>query len=530
MEEKVVFPGWETMEKIGAGGFSKVYRIRRSSGDGYEYSALKVIRVPSSPEEYNEYRSEGYTDADITKIFRDQVQKIVQECELMSRFRDSDCIVNFKESKVIQHGDGQGWDVFIRMELLETLTDYFQRRGGMSEGEVIRLGTSMCRALTVCHRDNIVHRDLKPQNIFVDPDGSFKLGDFGIAKRMDHATIATKIGTYQYIAPEVYRGEKYDSQADIYSLGMVLYWLLNERRLPFMPLPPAVPTAADKEQAQNRRFSGEAVPKPLNGSDPLKNIVALACSFDPLKRWGGSGDHRNSAAVMSRALESCMRDDSEKTTVMKADRKNTAGTHNASASDGRAAYSGAQGTPGPSDTGVRSAAGEKPHAGGVKAKPVKGKVPVWLRIYPVILFIVSILSVLSAVLALTGLNHSLVVDNYYTSEEFYLDFNDWKTADVIYGLLSLACVILIVISAVKLLRRKKPAFVLLPLAEILSIAVNIVYGVSYFFLPHILDAYGLFEYTDMNFSMVAAFITAAALIPMAIAAAVKMKSSKESFK
>ena len=86
-----------------------------------------------------------------------------------------------------------------------------------------------------------------------DEYGDYKLGDFGVAKVMDHTTHATKIGTYGYIAPEVFNRQPYNATSDIYSLGLVLYWLLNERRLPFLPLPPAVPTAAANTEAQDRR-------------------------------------------------------------------------------------------------------------------------------------------------------------------------------------------------------------------------------------------------------------------------------------
>ena len=54
--------------------------------------------------------------------------------------------------------------------------------------------------------------------------------------------------TYNYTAPEVYHNERYGPVADSYSLGMVMYRLLNERRMPFNPLPPAGPTASEPEE------------------------------------------------------------------------------------------------------------------------------------------------------------------------------------------------------------------------------------------------------------------------------------------
>lgn len=143
----------------------------------------------------------------------------------------------------------------------------------------------MCSALELCKKHGIVHRDVKPQNIFVSPNGDYKLGDFGIAKTVEKTIGGTKIGTYKYMAPEVYNNQPYGTAADIYSLGLVLYWMLNERRMPFLPLPPEKLKAGMDESARNRRLSGEQLPPPAYGSENLKKIVLKACSFVPEDRY-----------------------------------------------------------------------------------------------------------------------------------------------------------------------------------------------------------------------------------------------------
>lgn len=123
------------------------------------------------------------------------------------------------------------------------------------------------------------------QNIFVSEYGDYKLGDFGIAKTVEKTMGGTKIGTYKYMAPEVYNNQPYGSGADIYSLGLVLYWLLNERRMPFMPLPPEKLKAGVEESSRHRRLSGEKLPEPAHGSKRLKQIVLKACAYDPNERY-----------------------------------------------------------------------------------------------------------------------------------------------------------------------------------------------------------------------------------------------------
>ena len=142
--------------------------------------------------------------------------------------------------------------------------------------------------MVACKEYDIIHRDIKPQNIFVSKYGDYKLGDFGIAKTVERTSGGTKIGTYKYMAPEVYNNQPYGTAADLYSLGLVLYWLLNERRMPFLPLPPAKLNVGMEESARARRFRGEQLPPPANGSRELKRIVLKACAFDPKERYASA--------------------------------------------------------------------------------------------------------------------------------------------------------------------------------------------------------------------------------------------------
>ena len=284
MREREFWPGWETVRKIGSGSFSTVYEIRRALPNGdIEKAALKVITIPQNESDIDELYSSGYDNASITAHFRNYLADIVNEYALMSKIKGHTNVVYCDDVRYIQHIDGFGWDIFIKMELLTPLAKV--KDIDSVEDFSIRLGRDICSALTLCRKKNIIHRDIKPQNIFVSEDGNFKLGDFGIAKAVEKTTGGTKIGTYGYMAPEVYNNQPYGAAADIYSLGLVMYWLLNERRLPFLPLPPVVPKIAQSEEARNRRFAGEPLPAPKNGSQELKRIVLKACAFEPANRY-----------------------------------------------------------------------------------------------------------------------------------------------------------------------------------------------------------------------------------------------------
>ena len=140
----------------------------------------------------------------------------------------------------------------------------------------------MCKALEVCQKFNIIHRDIKPSNIFVSETGNFKLGDFGVARTLEKTSSGlSKKGTYTYMAPEVYTGAAYNSNVDIYSLGIVLYKLLNNNFEPFR----TGNTHTDEENALIRRLKGEIVPPPANADAPLARIIAKALSFNPADRY-----------------------------------------------------------------------------------------------------------------------------------------------------------------------------------------------------------------------------------------------------
>ena len=286
---KVVWPGWETVRLIGNGSFGAVYEIQRSVFGEIETAALKVISIPQNAGDIEEMYSDGYDDESLTNTFHDHLKSIVAEYSMMKKMSDCVNVVKCEDVRYIQHDDKIGWDIFIKMELLTPLVRALPDK--IPEKTVIHLAKDICNALITCSKHNIVHRDIKPQNIFISARGDYKLGDFGIAKTVEKTMGGTKIGTYRYMSPEVYNNQPYGSGADIYSLGLVLYWLLNERRLPFLPLPPVKLKAGMDEEARQRRLSGkEPLPLPAHGSEALKNIVMKACAYDPANRYRSAGE------------------------------------------------------------------------------------------------------------------------------------------------------------------------------------------------------------------------------------------------
>ena len=282
-EKQILWPGWETVRLIGHGSFGAVYEIERDVFGHKEKAALKAITLPQSSCDIEELYDSGYDEASITATFESHLKSIVNEYSLMREMNGAANVVNCDDFRIVQHDDGIGWDIYIKMELLTPLSKALDKRP--DDEQVIRIAKDMCSALILCRKYGIIHRDIKPQNIFVSKNGDYKLGDFGIAKTIEKTSGGTKIGTYKYMAPEVYNNQPYNLTADIYSLGLVMHWMLNERRSPFMPLPPAPAVASQEEEARIRRFRGEPIPAPVHGSEALKRIVLKACAYDPNDRY-----------------------------------------------------------------------------------------------------------------------------------------------------------------------------------------------------------------------------------------------------
>lgn len=279
------WPEWKIIEKIGEGSFGKVYKAQRTERGKSFYSAIKIINIPGSQSEFNSVRSETGDDQSARQYFQNLVEECIQEISTMEYFRGNSYIVSVEDFKVMEYLDAIGWEISIRMEYLTSFIDYCAQKQ-LTEQEVIKLGMDLSRALEYCRKLKIIHRDIKPENIFVSRFGDFKLGDFGIARELERTMSGfSKKGTYSYMAPEMYKGEKYDSGVDIYSLGIVLYRLMNRNRLPFMSLEKQFITYRDKENALNKRIAGDKMPAPADAGEIFAGIILKACAYNPAQRY-----------------------------------------------------------------------------------------------------------------------------------------------------------------------------------------------------------------------------------------------------
>ncbi len=292
-----VWPEWKAVEKVGEGSFGKVFKCEREEYGISSVSAIKVISIPQSKAELESMSFEGVTEEGARTYFSEIVNDFANEIKLMEMLKGAPNVVAVENYKIVERADEIGWDIYIRMEYLQSFVAYSKNKK-FTEAEVKKFALDISNALDICSKNGVIHRDVKPDNIFVDKFGSFKLGDFGVARRLEGSmSMMSKKGTYSYMAPEVFRGEKYDHRADIYSLGMVMYKLLNRNRDPFIDPEKPVVSFKERNESLERRRRGERLPAPIDASPEMASVILRACEFRPEDRYLTVDDFRN--AILS---------------------------------------------------------------------------------------------------------------------------------------------------------------------------------------------------------------------------------------
>lgn len=297
--------GYTIDEVIGSGGFGTVYRVSKTNASGHYESALKHIVIPNETQYYDVLNSMGGDPSRADNYFKSVLNDIVGEINILQSLseKNNNHIVTYYDNEVMTVEEPLRHDIFIRMELVTPLMKYL-KDNQFTVGDVIELGIEILSALDLCHSSGIIHRDIKDDNIFVNKERVFKVGDFGVAKLLkDKSRAASMKGTPAFLAPEIFAGKPYDHTVDIYSLGTVLYKLLNYARLPFLPSYPENYEYSDIDKALERRQNGEIPSVPVNAPVKLGEIIVKACS--PRE------NRYNSAKEFSDALSQVMQSLSE---------------------------------------------------------------------------------------------------------------------------------------------------------------------------------------------------------------------------
>jgi serine/threonine protein kinase len=163
--------------------------------------------------------------------------------EFLARFRrEADVVAQLEHVNIIpiyDYGERDGL-AYLVMPYIRggSLRDVLSKRGALPVQEILPYADQIASALDYAHAHDVIHRDLKPANFLLHTDGRIMLADFGIARIMEESHFTTgpalthtgmMLGTPEYMAPEMARGESLDYRADIYEFGVVLFQMLSGR-------------------------------------------------------------------------------------------------------------------------------------------------------------------------------------------------------------------------------------------------------------------------------------------------------------
>jgi serine/threonine protein kinase len=216
---------------------------------------------------------------------------IVSDNDLKERFeREAKSVAKLQHPNIVTVYD-LGYDAqgapFIAMEYLKG-QDLEQRirKDPPTLREKLDVVAQTSRGLAHAHKAGIVHRDIKPANIFITDNGEAKIMDFGVARwqQSSHTQTGAVLGTADYMSPEQIRGQKVDGRSDIFSVGVILYRLLTNKK----------PFAGENIQAVFFKVLNQEPPEIVlpdgNEMPELHAIVAKALSKNADQRYANADD------------------------------------------------------------------------------------------------------------------------------------------------------------------------------------------------------------------------------------------------
>ena len=400
---------WYLGERIGKGAYGSVYKaVKQEYGNQY-ISAVKHISIPQKGVTAEAIIAGGFADnyEDVYRHYDFLRDKMVQEINFCYELRGHTNIVSYEDSYIVPKSPEKGYDIFIRMEMLQSLKSYsFQHR--LNEIDIIKLGIDICEALQILALRNMVHRDIKPGNIFISNDGNFKLGDFGEAQILISNTENMAVaGTFPYMAPEVYRSENADITSDLYSLGMVMYRLLNNNRPPFVDND-RIPIREAEKISNDIRFKGAKMTAPRQCyNKTLSSIILRACEFDKNNRWQTPYEMKNALIAVKNMIV-----DDETISVQSID------TNKKSTSSGLINVSPYQRN---TDTSARHTSVERPAPPKKEKPPTSGKKQIIIGIIIAVVLFVSLLSLFLILSNSTIPKHNNISDTILNAMDFQRD-------------------------------------------------------------------------------------------------------------
>lgn len=241
--------------------------MRKGSDEKY---IIKTISIPASQTQLDALLLTGAygRQEDALAYFKELAENTVSEFKLLQRLAQLDGFLPGEECQIAELDDRTGYCVYMLTPYSRTLTKHLQRHPA-THLSAVNLGLDLCAALSACRQSGYLYVDLKPSNVYVTEDKRFLIGDLGFIpfSSLKYASLPSR---YQsaYTAPEITDAfAPLNKTLDIYALGVILYQVYNDGRMP--------------EFAED----GKTFVAPQYADDEISEIILKACNPDPELRW-----------------------------------------------------------------------------------------------------------------------------------------------------------------------------------------------------------------------------------------------------
>ncbi len=267
-------PGFQIIERLGAGAMATVYKARQVSLDRMVAVKILPLKFTSNAQFVDRFYAEGRAAAKLNH------PNIVQAIDVGKAGEFHYFVMEYVEGKTV----------------FDVLTD----KGRYAERDALNVMIQVARALEHAHAAGFIHRDVKPKNIMITRDGTAKLADMGLARAVSdreaaEAEAGKAFGTPYYISPEQIRGEvNVDYRADIYSFGATLYHMVTGQ----VPFDAASPSAVMHKHLKAKLVPADHVNPSLSAG--IGEVIEVCMAKDRDRRYANTTD-------MLEDLEACAR-------------------------------------------------------------------------------------------------------------------------------------------------------------------------------------------------------------------------------
>ena len=257
--------------------------MKRDSDNKY---IVKIISVPTSPSQLDALLIAGaYRDqAEVAEHFKSLAESLTEEAELLRKLADQGGFLSYDAHQIVPMEDGKtGYLIYLISPYKRSLEKCMRRDPDAIRNDALKLGMDLCSALAICRQQGSIYTSLKPTNVFLCDDDVYRIGDLGFVplESVKYASLPSRSRS-SYCPPEVLDPTlPLNETVDTYSLGMLLYQVCNDGKLPDAP-----------------NESGQLPPMPVHADEKLWGIILKAISPDPKDRWADPIEMGNALAAL----------------------------------------------------------------------------------------------------------------------------------------------------------------------------------------------------------------------------------------